>query len=80
MARWWGVVLATRSVHSASVSPPSHVARLSSHNFHKRGATAAYVVGVPLAAIMQHGRWGPNVVLTYVKESIWVRMEVVQFM
>ena len=56
------------------------VTRYSSHSLRRGGATAAYEAGVPLETIMRHGRWRSNAVLTYIKESVRVRMEVVQAM
>ena len=59
---------------------PGEVARLSAHSLRRGGATAAYEAGVPLEAIMRHGRWRSNAVLAYLRESVRVRMEVVQSM
>ena len=56
------------------------VAQISAHSLRRGGATAAYEAGVPLEAIMRHGRWRSSAVLTYVRESVRVRMEVVQSM
>lgn len=67
-------------VAAARNPAPFNATQFSSHSLRRGGATAAYEAGVSLEAIMRHGRWRSSAVLTYVRESVQVRMEVVQCM
>lgn len=84
MARWCGVVLASRSIHlwyllsemaAAWISFPVDEVQLYSQSLRRGDAPMAYEAGVPLDVIMQHGRWCSNTLLAYMKESVQVRME-----
>ncbi|PNH00721.1 Enzymatic polyprotein [Tetrabaena socialis] len=56
---------------------PFDLTRVSAHSLRRGGATAAAEAGVPLKAIMEHGRWRSSAVLVYIRKSVRARMALV---